>query len=79
MSAMSFPRLRHWHRLARFADSLWILCRTHVGVTLDDIGEAIGPTTSSRAARSRARSSWRFNPLKKGPSPGKPSACSAGG
>jgi YD repeat-containing protein len=55
MPAISFPRLRQWRRCIRFCDSLLVLCRVHVGVALENLGEALGPTASSSRSRKKPR------------------------
>src|SRR6266851_9110467 len=55
MATASFPRLRQWRRCVRFCDSLLVLCRVHVGVTLENLSEALGPTASSGRSRKKPR------------------------
>ena len=66
--AISFPRLRRWLRFARFTDSFWILCRTHIGVTLEDIGETIGSNSGTRKKPNRVQ--LEIQPLEERAFPG---------
>jgi hypothetical protein len=67
MSAISFPRLRRWLRFARFTDS-FSLYRTHIAVTLEDIGESIGSNSGTRKKPNRVQ--LEIQPLEERAFPG---------